>query len=267
MSPSRRVVLTFLSLAVSTGVGTARAEPPGPGPVSASTERSYAGQTILVDAIGASLFGGGLLLAAEDSGASVALSLLGLGTYALGAPIVHGAHDRWGAATGSFFLRILVVPVAGLAGGAVGAKACPSGSEGEDTGSVSRAASAASCAARPSAACSGWWRSARSTRRSSRTSRPRPRLRRRRARWSSRRSIPCAATRASCSSARSERQGRGAASIAQRTPRALLRVSSASACGSLASTIPAPAVTSKRSPFSTSVRIAIAKSRSPERVA
>lgn len=134
MSPSRRVVLTFLSLAVSTGVGTARAEPPGPGPVSASTERSYAGQTILVDAIGASLFGGGLLLAAEDSGASVALSLLGLGTYALGAPIVHGAHDRWGAATGSFFLRILVVPVAGLAGGAVGAKACPSGSEGEDTG-------------------------------------------------------------------------------------------------------------------------------------
>jgi hypothetical protein len=56
---------------------------------------------------------------------------------------------------------------------------------------------------------------------------------------------------------------RGAASIAQRTARALLRVSSASLLGTLASTMPAPAVTSKRSPRQTAVRMAIAKSRSP----
>ncbi len=55
---------------------------------------------------------------------------------------------------------------------------------------------------------------------------------------------------------------RGAASIAHSTARALVRVSSASAWGSLASTIPAPAVTSNVSPLSTIVRMAIAKSRS-----
>ncbi len=58
---------------------------------------------------------------------------------------------------------------------------------------------------------------------------------------------------------------RAADSIAQSTPRALFRVSSASARGTLASTIPAPAVISKTPPRQTAVRMAMAKSRSPVR--
>jgi hypothetical protein len=61
-----------------------------------------------------------------------------------------------------------------------------------------------------------------------------------------------------------QRTERPAASIAHRTPRALLRVSSASAAALLPSTIPAPAVTTKRSSLQTAVRIAMAKSRSPD---
>ena len=51
--------------------------------------------------------------------------------------------------------------------------------------------------------------------------------------------------------------------MAQRALPALLRVSSASFAGSLASTMPAPAVTKNASSLQTAVRIAMAKSRSP----
>lgn len=58
--------------------------------------------------------------AASDQGALVGLGVLG---YAIGAPIVHGAHGRGGAALGSLALRV-GLPIAGAAIGAQIKKGC-----------------------------------------------------------------------------------------------------------------------------------------------
>ena len=96
------------------------AEPP-------SGEPGYRLQTATVDAIAIGVTT--LAAAARSDGAGY----LGVGTYLLGSPIVHIAHDHPGRAAGSFGLRVLLPFVGGLIGdkqGGCHGDVCDSGDVG-----------------------------------------------------------------------------------------------------------------------------------------
>jgi hypothetical protein len=75
--------------------------PAPPAPPPPTTSRWYGWQVLLVDG------------AAVLAGAATENLPVTLGVYALGAPIVHAAHGRGGAALGSFGLRLALPLVAG----------------------------------------------------------------------------------------------------------------------------------------------------------
>jgi hypothetical protein len=78
---------------------------PAQGPVQMTTEW-YGWQTLAADGASLALFVGGVgTTAARSSGTSSALLLGSLAVYSLGGPIIHFAHNRPGAALGSFGLR------------------------------------------------------------------------------------------------------------------------------------------------------------------
>jgi hypothetical protein len=93
--------------------------PPGLTPVAAPVApapgvASYRGQTLLADGIAA-----GLLIAAlssDDYEQGESLAKLSLGTYALGAPIIHLTKGRSGHALGSVAMRIGFPILGGLLG-------------------------------------------------------------------------------------------------------------------------------------------------------
>jgi hypothetical protein len=124
--------IAVLVVALSTGV--AAAEPPGatpvyspPGmtpslePAAPPLELGYRWQTALSDGAAVGLF----MLGASSN--SSGLADAGLGTYLLGAPIIHLSHNRPGRAAGSLALR-LGLPILGVMVGLKShAHSCPNG--------------------------------------------------------------------------------------------------------------------------------------------
>jgi hypothetical protein len=114
--------LAFLAPAVAS---VARAEPPPPvgptiaapqPPVVVSQRAWYGWQTLLVDGAATGLLVASIPIQSND--ANVPLFVGGLGTFALGAPIAHVAHDHPWRGLGSLGLR-LGLPAIGLAVGAM----------------------------------------------------------------------------------------------------------------------------------------------------
>jgi hypothetical protein len=88
--------------------------------------RSWYGSEILIsDGASCALFGlaAGLALQNSTKIAAVEALLLGTGTYVLAPPIIHAAHGRWGIATASLSVRVLL-PFVGGAAGTADAQAC-----------------------------------------------------------------------------------------------------------------------------------------------
>jgi hypothetical protein len=80
--------------------------------------RSYGWQTGLADGLAVGLFAGGLATydlcvfsPCSNNATSEALLAFSLFTYAAGAPLIHGAHGRWGTAGASFGLRAAPIVV------------------------------------------------------------------------------------------------------------------------------------------------------------
>jgi hypothetical protein len=100
---------------------------PAQGPVQMTTEW-YGWQTLLADGGSlALLLGGAATTSSRSSGTAGALLLGSLATYSLGAPIIHLAHNRPGAALGSFGLRWGVPFVGALLGVGFGYASCGKG--------------------------------------------------------------------------------------------------------------------------------------------
>lgn len=119
-SIARSLATAILSLATLALGGPARAAQPSSTPAGSEW---YGWQTLASDAVAAALLtSGGLMLRARDGGddpapGAVAVAASGMGTYALGAPIVHAAHRRYGAAGLSLAARVLAP---GAVAGALG---------------------------------------------------------------------------------------------------------------------------------------------------
>lgn len=77
---------------------------------------SYRKQVLLVDGLSVAAMLTGPLLANGDTDAGGRLSMLGVAGYVVGAPIVHLAHGRVGAAAASLGLRT-ALPLAGMMAG------------------------------------------------------------------------------------------------------------------------------------------------------
>jgi hypothetical protein len=125
--------MRIAAVILAMSAGTAMAQAPGaaltpPGmtpalePPAPALEPSYRGQTALVDAAAVGL----MVLAGSTNNQGLADA--GLGTYLLGAPIVHYAHHRPGRAAGSLALRV-GLPVLGVI---VGVKTHSCGGAGPD---------------------------------------------------------------------------------------------------------------------------------------
>lgn len=80
---------------------------PNPAPVE-SPSRWYGWQTLGAD------ISGWVMLVGAGSSQSTGLGYASLGTLALGAPIIHAAHENWGAAAGSLAIRTLGTVTAAL---------------------------------------------------------------------------------------------------------------------------------------------------------
>ena len=76
-----------------------------------------------MDAGSIALFG--LAATSDSNGATQLFAYSGLGTFALGGPIVHAAHGRWGIAGADLGLRVGGVMAGFLIGGMVGAASSP----------------------------------------------------------------------------------------------------------------------------------------------
>jgi hypothetical protein len=118
-------------LAIAALARVAAAEPPAVAtptpPDPPAGEPSYRFQTATVDAIAIGLTT--LAFSAKSDGSGY----LGIGTYLLGAPIVHIVHDHPGRAAGSFGLRVLLPFIGGVIGdkqGGCHGDACDSGNAG-----------------------------------------------------------------------------------------------------------------------------------------
>jgi hypothetical protein len=118
-------------LVVALSVSIAAAEPPGATPVysppgmtpvfeppAPALEAGYRFQTALADGAAVGLF----MLGASSN--SSGLADAGLGTYLLGAPIIHLSHNRPGRAAGSLALR-LGLPIIGVMVGIKSHHSCP----------------------------------------------------------------------------------------------------------------------------------------------
>lgn len=111
----RTTLLVTASILLATTV--AHAEPPGlvaprdtpsePTPV----VDSYRLETFAVDATAVALI--------AASGKNSTVTVLGLSTYVLGAPILHGVHGRGGSAVASIGLRVGIPIVTGMVGSAL----------------------------------------------------------------------------------------------------------------------------------------------------
>ena len=117
------------ALAIVALARVAAAEPPAlvTPPDPPAGEPSYRFQTATVDGIAIGLTT--LAFSARNDGAGY----LGVGTYLLGSPIVHLAHDHPGRAAGSFGLRVLLPFIGGLIGdkqGGCHGDVCDSGNAG-----------------------------------------------------------------------------------------------------------------------------------------
>jgi hypothetical protein len=92
--------------------------------------KSYAVQTVTADGISIGLVTVGILTHSDTTMNLFAFP--GVIGYALATPIIHGIHGNWARAVGSLALRVLVIPVAGIAGGVAGASSCDTGSSKSD---------------------------------------------------------------------------------------------------------------------------------------
>jgi hypothetical protein len=101
---SALVIVALARIAAAEPPAVATPAPPPPG------EPSYRLHTATVDGIAIGLMT--LALSAKNDGAGY----LGVGTYLLGSPIVHLAHDHPGRAAGSFGLRVLLPFIGGMIG-------------------------------------------------------------------------------------------------------------------------------------------------------
>jgi hypothetical protein len=92
--------------------------PYGEEPEEPATERYYGWQNATVDGIGLSLFVTGVFIASDNDGGAAGggAILAGIGTYALGPPIVHWAHGHVGKGFGSLAMRLTIPPVLTLLG-------------------------------------------------------------------------------------------------------------------------------------------------------
>jgi hypothetical protein len=110
--PRRWVVLASLSI----GLGFARGASAEEGEPSSGSQRGqwYGWQTLTTDGAAGALAAGTF---ATNGGVEVTFWTLGIGTYALGPPIIHLAHGRPAMATGDLALR-LGVPALGMLLGA-----------------------------------------------------------------------------------------------------------------------------------------------------
>jgi hypothetical protein len=109
-----------------------KSAPPLPAPVEPAATPApawYGTETLLVDAaaLGLLIVGASVGGATRDTKVSEAFALAGLGTYVLGGPIVHLAHDRPYAALGSLGLRVGAPVVAGFVGMAIEQSSCSPG--------------------------------------------------------------------------------------------------------------------------------------------
>jgi hypothetical protein len=102
--------------------------PPAPAPPAPTPHGTWYGwQPLAVDtasiavvALSVSRFG------PSNSEAQWALAAGGAGSFALGGPIIHAAHGRWGAAAGDLALRVGVPLVTGLIGFGIASTQTPS---------------------------------------------------------------------------------------------------------------------------------------------
>ncbi len=77
---------------------------------------SYRKQVLIVDGLSVAAILSGPILASGGSEGGGSVSMLGVAGYVVGAPIVHLAHGRLGAAAASFGLRT-ALPIAGMMAG------------------------------------------------------------------------------------------------------------------------------------------------------
>jgi len=102
------------------------AAPPIPiGPAAPVQERWYGWQTLLTDA-GAITLTIALTANADerDDAAVIGAFVIGASVFALGSPIVHGAHDHWGKAGVSLALRLGLSLIGAAIGAGIGADSC-----------------------------------------------------------------------------------------------------------------------------------------------
>ena len=94
-------------------------------PATPVKERWYGWQTLLTDAGAITLT---IVLTANaderDDVAVIGAFVIGASTFALGAPIVHGAHGNWGKAGVSVALRLGLSLIGGAIGAGIGADSC-----------------------------------------------------------------------------------------------------------------------------------------------
>lgn len=94
-------------------------------PAAPVQERWYGWQTLLADA-GAITLTIALTTNADerDDAAVIGAFVIGASAFALGGPIVHGAHGHWGKAGVSLALRVGLSLIGGAIGAAIGADSC-----------------------------------------------------------------------------------------------------------------------------------------------
>lgn len=94
-------------------------------PAAPVKERWYGWQTLLTDAGAITLT---IVLTANaderDDAAVIGAFVIGASTFALGGPIVHGAHGHWGKAGVSLALRAGLSLIGGAIGAGIGADSC-----------------------------------------------------------------------------------------------------------------------------------------------
>lgn len=100
------------------------AVPAPPAPPAPPKAEWYGWQTLTVDGASTALVGLGVAASGSPT-ASAGLALTGVSGFALGAPIVHAAHGRWGVAAADLGLRAGAVALGGFVGAEVGREAAP----------------------------------------------------------------------------------------------------------------------------------------------
>ena len=94
--------------------GLTPAQPPVSAPAPAPGVASYRGQTLLADGIAAGLLV--VALSSSDYNTQESMAKLSVGTYALGAPIIHVTKGRHGTALASLAMRVGLPIVGGMLG-------------------------------------------------------------------------------------------------------------------------------------------------------